>query len=341
MTTQRLFGVAAAIVVLTGLASAKLINGAGATFPYPLYSKWFDVYYQKYPNLQFNYQSIGSGGGVKQITEGTVDFGASDGPMNDKQIAAYRAKNGGTGVLHFPTVMGAVVVAYNVPGISQQLNLSGEVLAAIFLGKITAWNDPEIAKMNPGTQLPDSRIVVVHRSDGSGTTYIFVDYLSKVSKEWEARVGKASSVNWPVGLGGKGNEGVTGQVKQTPGSIGYTELIFAAQNKIPYARIRNAAGEFIQASLQSVTEAAASSDDLPADFRASITNAKGRGAYPISSFTWLLVPDRIADPTKRTAIKEFLKWMLSDGQSMTEVLNFARLPQSLIAKELAAIEKIH
>jgi len=340
MTTQRLLGVALASVLVTGLASARLINGAGATFPYPIYSKWFDEFDKRVPGIEFNYQSIGSGGGIKQLTEGTIDFGATDSPMDQKQLSEFQSKRG-HGVLHFPTVMGAVVVAYNVPGLSQQLSLSGEVLAAIYLGRIWKWNDPEIVKMNPGSKLPDKTIVVVHRSDGSGTTFIFADYLSKVSKEWEARVGRAAAVRWPIGLGGKGNEGVTGQIKQIPNSLAYTELVFAVQTKIPHAKIRNAAGVFITADLKSVTEAAASSSDLPADFRASITNAPGKGAYPISSFTWLLVPERIADPSKRDAIKGFLKWMLTDGQNLAEPLNFSRLPKELIAKELPVIDRIH
>ncbi len=339
MTTQTILGVALATVIGTGLASAQLINGAGATFPYPIYSKWFDSYHKQFPNLQFNYQSIGSGGGVKQITEGTVDFGASDNPMSDKLLAAYKAKRQNS-VLHFPSVLGAVVIAYNLPNVPQQLNLSGELLAAIFLGRVWKWNDPEMVKMNPGVKLPDATIVVIHRSDGSGTTFILSDYLSKVSKEWEAKVGRASSVKWPTGLGGKGSEGVTGQVKQIPNSLGYTELIFAVQTRTPFAKMRNASGALIQADLKSVTEAAASSEGLPDDFRASITNAPGKGAYPISSFTWLLIPDRIQDPAKRNAVKSFLKWMLTDGQDMTEALNFSRLPKAVIAKELRLIEKI-
>jgi phosphate transport system substrate-binding protein len=323
------------------VASAQniLINAAGATFPYPMYSKWFDEYHKKFPNLQFNYQSIGSGGGIKQVTEGTVDFGASDGPMNEMQLSEFQTKRG-SGILHFPTVLGADVPVYNVAGVTQQLNFTPDALAGIFLGKITKWNDPEIAKTNPSVKLPAADIVVVHRSDGSGTTFIWVDYLSKVSKEWETKVGRGTSVNWPVGLGGKGNEGVSGQVKQTPNSIGYVELIFAVQNKMAYGKVKNAAGNFVEASLASVTAAAAGMKEMPDDFRVSITNAPGKDAYPISSFTWLLIPEKIADPTKKKAIKDFLTWMLIDGQKMTEALSYAQLPKAVISKEQKAIAKI-
>ena len=326
-------------VLATGVASAQLINAAGATFPYPMYSKWFDEYHKKFPNLQFNYQSIGSGGGIKQVTEGTVDFGASDGPMNDVQLKDFQAKHG-FGILHFPTVMGADVPVYNVAGVDTALNFTPEALAGIFLGKITKWNDPELAKANPGVKLPATDIVVVHRSDGSGTTYIWTDYLSKVSKEWEMKAGRGTSVNWPVGLGGKGNEGVSGQVKQTPNSIGYVELIYAVQNKMKTGKVKNLAGNFVEASLASVTAAAASSKEMPEDFRVSITNAPGKDAYPISSFTWLLIPEKIADPVKRKAIKDFLTWMVADGQNLTEPLAYARLPKTVVAKEIKAIAKI-
>ncbi len=329
------------VVLATGVASAQnvLINAAGATFPYPMYSKWFDDYHKKFPTLQFNYQSIGSGGGIKQVTEGTVDFGASDGPMDDKQLAEFRTKRG-AGILHFPTVMGADVPVYNVPGVSQALNLTPEALAGIFLGKTTKWNDAELTKANPGANLPAKDIIVVHRSDGSGTTYIWTDYLSKVSKEWESKVGRGTAVNWPVGLGGKGNEGVSGQVKQTPYSFGYVELIYAVQNKMSYGKVKNAAGAFVEASLASVTAAAASVKEMPDDFRVSITNAPGKDAYPISSFTWLLIPDKIADATKKKAIRDFLTWMLTDGQKMTGALSYSALPQAVIAKEQKAIAKI-
>jgi phosphate transport system substrate-binding protein len=331
-----------AVVVATGVASAQqvLINAAGATFPYPMYSKWFDEYHKKFGNLQFNYQSIGSGGGIKQVTEGTVDFGASDGPMTDVQIKDFQAKHGGSNILHFPTVMGADVPVYNVVGVNTALNFTPEALAGIFLGKITKWNDPELVKANPGVSLPAKDIVVVHRSDGSGTTYIWTDYLSKVSKEWETKAGRGTSVNWPVGLGGKGNEGVSGQVQQTPNSIGYVELIFAVQNKMKTGKVKNMAGNFVEASLAGVTAAAASSKEMPDDFRVSITNAPGKDAYPISSFTWLLIPDKIADPAKKKAIKDFLTWMTADGQNMTEALAYARLPKAVLAKEMKAIAKI-
>ena len=339
---KRIVKQAALIAVLaTAVASAQqtLINAAGATFPYPMYSKWFDGYHKKFPAFAFNYQSIGSGGGIKQVTEGTVDFGASDGPMTDVQIKEFRDKHG-FGILHFPTVMGADVPVYNVAGINTDLNFTPEALAGIFLGKITKWNDPELMKANPGLKLPAADIIVVHRSDGSGTSYIWTDYLSKVSKEWETKVGRGTSVNWPVGLGGKGNEGVSGQVQQTPNSIGYVELIYAVQNKMKTGKVKNLAGAWVQASLGGVTAAAASSKEMPDDFRVSITNAPGKDAYPISSFTWLLIPERIADPTKKKAIKDFLAWMLADGQTMTSALAYAPLPKAVVAKELKAIAKI-
>jgi phosphate transport system substrate-binding protein len=333
--------VALIAALTTGVASAQqiLINAAGATFPYPMYSKWFDEYHKKFPNLQFNYQSIGSGGGIKQVTEGTVEFGASDGPMNEMQLKDFHDKHG-FGILHFPTVMGADVPVYNVAGVNSDLNFSPEALAGIFLGKITKWNDPELMKANPGVKLPAADIVVVHRSDGSGTTYIWTDYLSKVSKEWETKAGRGTSVNWPVGLGGKGNEGVSGQVQQTPNSIGYVELIYAVQNKMKTGKVKNAAGNWVEASLAGVTAAAASSKEMPEDFRVSITNAPGKEAYPISSFTWLLIPEKIADPAKKKAIKDFLTWMLADGQNMTEALAYARLPKAVVAKEAKAIAKV-
>ncbi len=331
---------AAALTTGGGVTQQQIgINAAGATFPYPMYSKWFDEYHKKFPNLQFNYQSIGSGGGIKQVTEGTVEFGASDGPMNDMQLKDFHDKHG-FGILHFPTVMGADVPVYNVAGVSTDLNFSPEALAGIFLGKITKWNDPELMKANPGVKLPSADIVVVHRSDGSGTTYIWTDYLSKVSKEWEMKAGRGTSVNWPVGLGGKGNEGVSGQVQQTPNSIGYVELIFAVQNKMKTGKVKNAAGNWVEASLAGVTSAAASSKEMPEDFRVSITNAPGKDAYPISSFTWLLIPEKIADPAKKKAIKDFLTWMLADGQNMTEPLAYARLPKAVVAKEVKAIAKV-
>jgi phosphate transport system substrate-binding protein len=341
--TGRIFIVNAALAaaLTAGVASAQQvpINAAGATFPYPMYSKWFDEYHKKFPQIPINYASIGSGGGIAQVTAGTVDFGASDGPMTDVQMKEFQDKRG-SAILHFPTVLGAVVPTYNVPGVTGSLNFTGEALAGIYLGKITKWNDPELTKANPGVKLPGSNIVVVHRSDGSGTTYVWADYLSKVSKEWEMKVGKATSVNWPVGLGGKGNEGVSGSVQQTANSIGYVELIYAIQNKMSYGKVKNASGEFIQASLAGVTAAAAAMKDLPEDFRVSITNAPGPGVYPISSFTWLLIPSKIADPAKKKAIKDFLAWMLADGQKMTETLSYAQLPKAVVVKEVKAIDKI-
>jgi len=333
----------AILFVLLGLAitagaqsNPVLINAAGATFPYPIYSKWFDVYHNQHPEIQINYQSQGSGAGIRQLLAGTVDFGASDGPMSDDQLAQAKFK-----ILHFPTVLGAVVPTYNISGVTGELNFTPKALAGIYLGTITKWNDPEIAKSNPGVKLPDDDIVVVHRSEGSGTTYIWTDFLSKVSDDWKNKVGKNTSVNWPVGLGQKGNEGVTGLVKQTPNSIGYIELIYAIQNNIPYGKVQNAIGKFVKADLASVTAAAAgAANEMPDDFRVSITNAPGPTAYPISSFTWLLIPAQIQDSVKRDAIKGFLKWMLADGQGFNEGLSYARLPKPVIAKEMKAISLI-
>ena len=323
-----------------GAAMAQLINGAGATFPNPMYSKWFDEYHKKSPAVQFNYQPIGSGGGIRQVTEGTVDFGATDGPMKDDQLKEFQTKRG-MAVLHFPTVLGADVPTYNIPGVTAELNFTGEALAGIFLGKITKWNDAELTKANPNVKLPANDIVVVHRSDGSGTSFIWTDYLGKVSKEWETKVGRGTSVNWPVGLGGKGNEGVAGQVRQTPNSIGYVELVYAVQNKMAYGRVKNAAGNFAKADLAGVSAAAAgAAANMPDDFRVSITNAPGKDAYPVSSFAWLLIPTKIADANKKKAIVDFLTWMLNDGQKMTETLTFASLPKPVIAKELKAIARI-
>ncbi len=305
--------IAAMLLAGLGLAavvtaeSALSITGAGATFPYPMYSKWFDEYHKKDANIQINYQSIGSGGGIRQVTEGTVDFGASDGPMNDEQIKAYQDKHG-FAILHFPTVLGADVPTYNIPGVNAELNFTPEALAGIFLGKITKWNDPAIAAANKGVNLPANDIVVVHRSDGSGTTYIWTDYLSKISDEWKNKVGKGTSVNWPVGLGGKGNEGVSGLVKQTPNAFGYVELIYAIQNKMPYGTVKNSSGAFIKADLASVTVAAAgAAKNMPDDFRVSITDAPGKTAYPISSFTWLLIPAKISDARQARCHQRFCK----------------------------------
>jgi len=328
-----------AAAVTAACAQQVLINAGGATFPYPMYSKWFSEYKKKFPAIQINYQSQGSGFGIQQVTAGTVDFGASDGPMTDAQMKEFQDKRG-SAILHFPTVLGAVVPAYKVTGVTGSLNFTPEALAGIFLGKITMWNDPELSKANPGVNLPAKKIVVVHRSDGSGTTYVWTDYLSKVSKEWEQNVGRNTSVKWPVGLGGKGNEGVTGQLGQQPDSVGYVELVYAVQNKIPYGKVKNTAGEFVQASLASVTAAAAAVKNMPDDFRVSITNAPGKGVYPISSFTWLLIPSKIQDPNKKKAIKDFLGWMLTDGQGMTEALSYAPLPKVVVDKEKKAIDKI-
>jgi phosphate transport system substrate-binding protein len=313
------------------------LNAAGATFPTPIYTKWFDVYHTAHPDVEINYQSIGSGGGIRQLQAGTVDFGASDGPMSDEQLAQSKFK-----ILHFPTVLGAVVPTYNIAGVTGDLNFTQKALAGIYLGTITKWNDPEISKTNAGVNLPSADIVVVHRSDGSGTSYIWTDFLSKVSDDWKTKVGKANtSVNWPVGLGGKGNEGVTGLVKQTPNSIGYIELIYAIQNKIPYGNVQNAAGKFVKADLASVTAAAAAdAKAIPDDFRVSITNAAGPKVYPVSSFTWLLIPAQIQDAAKRDAIKAFLKWMLTEGQQYNEALSYAQLPKDLISKETKAISLI-
>jgi phosphate transport system substrate-binding protein len=340
---KRIAGMLLVILALGGLVWAQgtlSINGAGATFPYPMYSKWFDEYHKKNPNLQINYQSIGSGGGIKQVTEGTVDFGATDGPMNDEQLKTFQEKHG-FGILHFPTVLGAVVPTYNIPGIDAALNFTPEALAGIFLGKVTKWNDPVIAGPNKGVKLPAEDIVVVHRAESSGTSYVWTDYLSKVSDEWKTKVGKGAAVNWPVGLGGKGNEGVTGTVKNTPNSIGYVELIYAESNKISYGNVKNPADVFVKASLAAVSAAAAgAAKDMPDDFRVSITNAPGKTAYPISSFTWLLIPEKFSDASKRDALKGFLKWALADGQNYAESLSYAKLPKEVVAKELKAINKI-
>lgn len=326
-------------MVVLGATAQTLINGGGATFPYPMYSKWFNEYKTK-TGVQINYQSKGSGFGVQQVTAGTVDFGASDMPMTEMQLKDFQDKQK-MGVLHFPTVLGADVPAYNLPGITAPLNFTGDALAGIFLGKITKWNDPELAKANPGVMLPNKDVVVVHRAEGSGTTFIWVDYLSKVSKEWETKVGRGASVQWPVGLGGQGNEGVAGQVKQTPNSIGYVELSYVLQNKMQQGKVKNPAGEFVEANLASVTAAAAgAAKDMPEDFRVSITNAPGKGAYPISSFTWILIPEKISDPAKKKVLTDFLTWMLKDGQNMTSALSYAPLPKEVVAKETKAIAKI-
>jgi phosphate transport system substrate-binding protein len=322
-------------VLLCSFASAQnALNAGGATFPYPIYSKWFSEYNKQHPDIQINYQSIGSGGGIRQVLAGTLDFGASDGPMSDDQLAQAKFK-----ILHIPTVLGAVVPAYNIPGVSAELKFSPDVLADIFLGKITTWNDPRIVKENPGVNLPGQSIVIVHRSDGSGTTYIFTDYLSKVSKDWKDSVGKGTSVSWKGGMGGKGNEGVAGYIRNIQGSIGYIELIYALQNKINFGTVKNAAGNYVKASLESTTAAAASAK-MPADFRVSITNAPGKDSYPIASFTWLLIPQPSKDSKKGQVIKDFLQWMSTEGQKMTEPLSYAPLPQSVVAQEAAVIKNL-
>ena len=326
-----------AIVLLIGIsatASAQMmINGAGATFPYPIYSKWFDEYAKVDPSVRFNYQSIGSGGGQKQILAQTVDFGASDGPMSDDNLAKAPGK-----LLHIPTVAGADVVAYNLQG-NPALKLDADAIAGIFLGQIKKWNDPKITALNAGVTLPDQEIVVVHRSDGSGTTYIWTDYLSKISPEWKMKVGTNTSVNWPTGIGGKGNEGVAGQVRQTPGALGYVELIYAVQNKMPYAEVKNAAGEFVKPTLESVTAALATAD-IADDFRFSMTNAPGKGAYPIAGATWLLVYQQQKDAAKGKKLVEFLKWSLTDGEKMAKDLQYAPLPESVQQRVLKRIDEI-
>ena len=323
------------VVLAAPVFGQTTLNGAGATFPNPMYQKWFSEYHKAHPDIQFNYQSIGSGGGIRQVLAQTVDFGASDGPMTDEQLAQAKTK-----ILHIPTVMGAVVPAYNVPGVSGELKFTPEALSGIFLGKITTWNDPAIAKANPGVNLPAQSIIVIHRSDGSGTTYIFTDYLSKVSSEWQNGPGKGTSVKWPVGLGGKGNEGVAGMIRQMQGGIGYIELIYAVQNKIDYGSVKNSSGTFVKASLDSVTAAAASAKSMPSDFRVSITNAPGKDAYPISSFTWLLIPEKSKEAAKGKILADFLIWMVDDGQKMTADLTYAPLPGNVAEKVKGAIKMV-
>ena len=328
---------AGVLVLITAAAGAQNINGAGATFPNPIYSKWFSEYNQLHPNVHINYQSIGSGGGIRQVTEGTVDFGASDGPMSDQQLSQAKVK-----VMHIPTVLGAVVPVYNIPGVSKELNFSGDVIADIYLGKITKWNDPRIAKDNPGVNLPTNAILPVYRSDGSGTTYIFSDYLSKVSSGWQSGPGKGTAINWPVGIGQKGNEGVAGMVRNSPFSFGYVELIYAVQNKMSYGMVKNASGKFVKASTEGVTAAAAAAaKTMPADYRVSITNAPGADSYPISSFTWLLIPTHSTDPAKAKALADFVGWMLDHGESEAAALTYAPLPkpvQDMVRKSIANIK---
>jgi phosphate transport system substrate-binding protein len=327
--------VGAGTLIAASAAAGQDLTGAGATFPDPIYKKWFSEYNKLHPDVEINYQSLGSGAGIKQISSGTVFFGASDGPMTNDQLLAAPP-----GLMHFPTVLGSVVPVFNVAGVST-LKFTGPLLANIFLGKITKWNDAAISKVNPGVSLPGTDITVAHRSDGSGTTYIWADYLAKVSPEWKQKVGVNTAVNWPVGLGGKGNEGVAGLVKQTPGAIGYVELIYALQNNISYGPVQNMAGEFVNASLESTTAAAAgAATKMPADFRVSITNAPGTGVYPISSFTWLLVYQNPKDKTLAKTFNDFLTWMLTDGQKFAKDLGYAPLPANVVQMELAALKKI-
>ncbi|MBB5316021.1 phosphate ABC transporter substrate-binding protein PstS [Tunturibacter empetritectus] len=328
---------AAVLALVTVGANAQNINGAGATFPYPIYSKWFSEYSALHPEVKINYQSIGSGGGIRQVSEGTVDFGASDSPMTNDQLSAAKVK-----VMHIPTVLGAVVPVYNIPGINKDLNFSGDVIADIYLGKITKWNDSRIAKDNPGANLPDKAILPVYRSDGSGTTFIFTDYLSKVSSGWNSGPGKGASIKWPTGIGQKGNEGVAGMVRQSPFSFGYVELIYAETNKMSFGAVRNASGKFLKASTGGVTAAAAgAAKTMPADYRVSITNAPGADAYPISSFTWLLIPTHSTDPNKAKALADFLGWMLDHGESEAAALTYAPLPkqvQDMVRKSIATVK---
>jgi phosphate transport system substrate-binding protein len=339
MKMMRLFLALAAIAaVASPLAAQNLqINGAGATFPYPIYSKWFSEYNKLHPNVLINYQSIGSGGGIRQLSNETVFFGATDGPMTNDQILAAPSR-----IVHLPTVLGGVVPIYNIPAVGAELHFPGKVLADIFMGKVVKWNDPAIANVNPGINLPSSDITIVHRSDGSGTSYIFADFLAKVSPDWKKTVGVATSVNWPVGVGAKGNEGVAGLVKQTPGSIGYVELIYAVQNNLAYGSVQNLAGEYVRASTETVTNAAASAGgaNMPKDFRVSITNAPGKNVYPISSFTWLLFYENPKDKARAKAMNDFMRWALTDGQKFAPELGYAPLPPAVVALEMEALKRI-
>jgi phosphate transport system substrate-binding protein len=327
----------ACALLLCANASAQWLNGAGATFPNPIYQKWFTEYSATHPGVRINYQSLGSGAGIRQTIAGTIDFGASDSPMSDEQLSACPTK-----VLHIPTVLGAVVPAYNISGVKQDLRFTPELLAGIFLGKIDNWNDPAIAAINPGVKFPDLPIVVVHRSDASGSTYMFTDYLSKVGPEWSSRVGKGTSVRWPVGPGGKGNEGVAGEIRQIDGSLGYIELIYAVQNNISYGSVRNKSGKYVKASLESTAAAAAgAAANMPDDYRISITDAEGRDAYPIAGFTWLLVPQQSRDASKGKVLHDFLVWMLQAGQHEATTLFYVPLPQEVVKKLQATINTIH
>jgi phosphate transport system substrate-binding protein len=325
-----------AVAVVVVAQGTVQLQAAGATFPAPIYTKWFDAYNKIHSNIQVNYQPVGSGGGIRQLIAKTVDFGASDGPMTDEQLGQAGFK-----ILHFPTVLGAVVPSYNVVGVSGSLKFTQKAIAGIFLNTITKWNDPEIAKANPGVKLPAEDIIVIHRSDSSGTTYIWTDFLSKISSDWKTKVGTGAAPNWPTGLGGAKNDGVAGLIKQTPNSLGYIELTYAMQNNITFGDVQNAAGTFVKATLATVSEAAAgAAANMPDDFRVSITNAPGKNAYPISSFTWLLIPAQIQDAGKRDIIKGFLNWMLKDGQQYCEGLDYAKLPPSVITKEMKAISMV-
>ena len=323
------------VLLAVPVVGQTTLVGAGATFPYPIYSKWFSEYHKVHSDVQINYQPIGSGGGIRQVTAGTVDFGASDMPMTDQQLKDSKVK-----IMNIPTVLGAVVPAYNIPGVTGEVKFTPEALAGIFLGKISKWNDKAITSANPGVNFPDKDIIVVHRSDGSGTTFIWTDYLSKVSPEWKGQVGSDTSVKWPLGMGGLHNEGVAADIRQLSGAIGYVELIYAVQNNIPYGSVRNSAGVFLKATLEGVTAAAASAPKMPADFRVSITNAPGKDAYPISSFTWLLIPAQSKDAAKGKILTDFLNWMVTDGQKMTSTLSYAPLPDSVVAKAKDAVKEI-
>jgi phosphate transport system substrate-binding protein len=334
---RALASVGVVVLLMCGAAAQTIqINGAGATFPYPIYSKWFSEYNKAHQNIEINYQSVGSGAGIQQVIKQTVFFGATDGPMTEEQLQSAPGK-----IFHFPTVLGAVVPVYNIPNVKTELKFSGPLLADIFLGKVTKWNDPAIAKLNEGVSLPATDITVAHRAEGSGTTYIWVDYLSKVSPEWKSKVGVNASVKWPTGVGGRGNEGVSSVVTQTPGAIGYVELIYALQTKTSYGMVQNMAGEFTRASVASVTAAAAAAaGQMPADFRVSITNAPGKGVYPISSFTWLLLYENAKDKTQAKTMVDFMKWALTDGQKLAPELGYAPLPDAVIKLELAALARV-
>ena len=332
---KQLFSIFALLALALPSVGQTKLNGAGATFPYPIYSKWFSEFHSVNPNVQINYQAIGSGGGIRQLQSGTVDFGASDMPLDDA-----KAKQIPMPILQLPTVLGSVVPAYNISGVTGELKFTPKILAGIYLGQITNWNDKAIAAANPGVSFPDKPIVVLHRSDGSGTTFVWTDFLSKVSPEWKSRVGSNTSVSWPVGMGGKGNDGVAGMVRQMDGSFGYIELIYALQNKIPFGSVENQAGNFVKASLESTTAAAESAKMAPNDLRASITNAPGKDAYPIASFTYLLIPREWKDSTKQKALVDFLTWMLESGQGMVTQLDYAPLPDAVKQKVIAMVKEI-